>query len=79
MSIDDDKKRENASVENSLMKKIKIKNEFEEELLRKGWVNIMRKNHVKFSWKEKKDNCGEILDVINKNNENIKRKKPTKA
>ena len=39
----------------------------------------MRKNHVKFSWKEKKDNCGEILDVINKNNENIKRKKPTKA
>ena len=55
--IDDDEKRENASVENSLMKKVKIKNEFEEEqkkigrgqkkltlsLLRKGWVNIMRK------------------------------------
>ena len=31
MSIDDDKKRENASVGNSLMKKVKIKNEFEEE------------------------------------------------
>ena len=31
MSIDDDKKRENASVENSLMKKVKIKNEFERE------------------------------------------------
>ena len=58
MSIDDDKKRENASFENSLMKKVKIKNEFEGEqkkkmgrgqkkltlsLLRKGWVNVMRK------------------------------------
>ena len=31
MSINDDEKRENASVENSLMKKIKIKNEFEGE------------------------------------------------
>ena len=31
MSIDDDKKRENASVEDSLMKKVKTKNEFEEE------------------------------------------------
>ena len=31
MSIDDDKKRENASVENSLMKKEKAKNEFERE------------------------------------------------
>ena len=29
MSIDDDEKRENASIENSLMKKLKIKNEFE--------------------------------------------------
>ena len=29
--IDDDEKRENASVENSLMKKVKIKNEFEGE------------------------------------------------
>ena len=29
MSIDDDKKRENASVENSLIKIVKIKNEFE--------------------------------------------------
>ena len=29
MSIDDDKKRENASVENSLMKKEKAKNELE--------------------------------------------------
>ena len=31
MSIDDDKKRENASIEDSLMKKVKTKNEFEEE------------------------------------------------
>ena len=30
MSIDDAKKRENASFENSLMKKVKIKNQFEE-------------------------------------------------
>ena len=31
MSIADDEKRENVSVENSLMKKVKIKNEFEGE------------------------------------------------
>ena len=31
MLIDDDEKRENASVGNSLMKKVKIKNESEEE------------------------------------------------
>ena len=31
MLIDDDEKRENASVENSLMKKVKVKNEFEEK------------------------------------------------
>ena len=31
MSIDDDQKRENASVENNLMKKVKIKNKFEGE------------------------------------------------
>ena len=29
MSIDDDEKRDNASFENSVMKKVKIKNEFE--------------------------------------------------
>ena len=66
MLIDDDEKRENASVENSLMKKVKVKNEFEEErdknlkkkknlkkptlsALRKGWVNVMKKNHLKFT------------------------------
>ena len=31
MSIDDDENGKNASVENSLMKKVKIKNEFEGE------------------------------------------------
>ena len=31
MLIDDDEKRENATVENSLMKKVKIKNEFEQD------------------------------------------------
>ena len=39
----------------------------------------MRKNHLKFTQKEKKNNYGEILDAFNKNNENVKRKKPTKA
>ena len=33
----------------------------------------------KIQLKRKKDNYSEILDVINKNNENVKRKKPTKA
>ena len=31
ISIDNDEKRENASIENSLMKKVKIKNKFEGE------------------------------------------------
>ena len=31
MLIDDEEKRENASVENSLMKEVKIKNEFDGE------------------------------------------------
>ena len=31
MSIHDNEKTENAGIENSLMKKVKIKNEFEEE------------------------------------------------
>ena len=35
MSIDDDEKKQNASVENSLMKKVKIKNEFEREQKKK--------------------------------------------
>ena len=35
MLIDDDKKRENASVENSLMKKVMTKNEFEREQKKK--------------------------------------------
>ena len=35
MSIDDDEKRENAKVENSLMKKVKIKNESKREQKKK--------------------------------------------
>ena len=35
MSIDDDEKRENSSVKNSLMKKAKIKNEFDGEQIKK--------------------------------------------
>ena len=67
MSIDNDKKGQNVSAENSLMKKVKTKNEFEGgqtkknrksskkitlNVLRKGWVNIMRKNHLKFTQKK---------------------------
>ena len=39
----------------------------------------MRKNHLKFTWKEKKNDYREILGVINKSKENVKRKKTTKA
>ena len=87
MSIDDDKKRENASVENSLMKKVKIKNEFEREqtnkqkkqkkkgrgqkkltlnVLRKGWVNSMRKNHLKFAEKGKEINMVKFQILLKK-------------
>ena len=59
-------KSEKMCVKNSLTKKVKIQNEFEEEqeknkkklkkpmlgTLRKGWVNIMKKNHLKFTRKE---------------------------
>ena len=48
-------------------------------VLRKGWVNIKRKNHLKFTQKEKQDNYGEILNVINKNNKNVTREKLTKT
>ena len=39
----------------------------------------MTKKHLKFKRKEKQDNSGEILNVINKNNENVKRKKTMKT
>ena len=71
MSIDDDENRKNASVENSLMKKVKIKNEFEGEQKKIGRGNI----HAK----RKRDKYGEISNVIKKNNENVTRKKPTKV
>ena len=45
MSIDDDKKRENASFENSLMKKVKIKNEFEGEQKEKKQEEV-KKNYT---------------------------------
>ena len=46
--------------------------------LRKGWVNIMMKKHLKFRQKEKNNN-DEISGVINKSNENTKRKKLTET
>ena len=42
-------------------------------------MNVKRENHLKFTQKEKKDNYGEILNVINKNNKNVTRKKPVKT
>ena len=83
MSIDDDEERESASVENSLMKKVKIKNGFEGEqrkkkkirrgekkltlsLLRKRWVNIMRKNRLKFTQKEKEINMVKFQMLLKK-------------
>ena len=47
-------------------------------MLRKRLVNIMRKNHLKFTQK-KGDKFGVISNVIKKHNENVTRKKPTKA
>ena len=44
MSIDDDKKRKNASVENSLIKKVKIKNEFEGKQKKKKQKKKNKKN-----------------------------------
>ena len=44
-------------------------------VLRKRLVNIMRKNNLKFTRKEKKDKQGETSNVIKKNNENVTRKK----
>ena len=67
MSIPDDEWRENASVENSLMKKAKKTNEFEEKQKKQKEIKkpysqrikervgkFMRKNHLKFRQKEKK-------------------------
>ena len=89
ISIDDDKKRENASIENSLMKKVKIKNEFEGEqkkikrkrskkltlnVLRKGWVNIMREKHLKFTQKEKKISMVKFQMLLKKTTKILKEK-----
>ena len=46
MLIDDDEKRENASVENSLMKKVKVKNEFEEEREKNLKKKIFKKTYA---------------------------------
>ena len=43
--IDNDEKRENAIVENSLMKKVKIKNEFEGEQKKKKWEEVKKNLH----------------------------------
>ena len=95
ISIDDDKKRENASIENSLMKKVKIKNEFAGEQKKKKKKEEVKKTYTqrvkermgehyeektfKIHTKRKKYKYGEISNVIKENNKNVKRKKPKKA
>ena len=87
MLIGYDKKRENVSEKNSLMKKVKIKNEFEGQQEKKIYAQRVKERideyyeekPFKIHAKRKKNNYGEILDAFNKNNENVKRKKPTKA
>ena len=71
MSIDDDENRKNASVENSLMKKVKIKNEFEGEQKKIGRGNI----HAK----RKRDKYGEISNVIKKAMKMLQEKNLTKT
>ena len=81
MSIDDGKKRENESVQNSLMKKVKIKNKFEEEQkkikknkfketyalrIKKKMGEYYEKKQFKSHAKRKKDNNSKILNVIKK-------------
>ena len=71
------------------MKKVKLENKLEEEqennkkktikknpmvsALTKRWVNIMRKNHLKFTQK-KKDNYGEVLDLLTQTMKTLKKK-----
>ena len=93
MSIDDDKKGQNVSAENSLMKKVKTKNEFEGGQTKKNRKSSKKnytqrvKERVGEYYEEKpfkihakkRDNNSEISNVIKKNNENVTAKKPTKA
>ena len=93
MSIDDDETKENTSVENILMKNVKIKNEFKEEqeknknklkdtypqCIKERMGEYYGEKPFKIHAKRKKDKYGEILAVITKNNENAKRKNPAKA
>ena len=77
------------SVENSLVKKVKIENEFEGEQknIEKTYTQRVKERigeyheekTFKIYEKRKKDKYGEILEVINKNNENVTRKNPTKT
>ena len=93
MSIDDGKKRENESVQNSLMKKVKIKNKFEEEQkkikknkfketyalrIKKKMGEYYEKKQFKSHAKRKKDNYSKILNVIKKTMKTLKEKNQRK-
>ena len=93
MSIDDGKKRENESVQNSLMKKVKIKNKFEEEQkkikknkfketyalrIKKKMGEYYEKKQFKIHAKRKKDNYSKILNVIKKTMKTLKEKNQRK-
>ena len=59
-------------------KKIRIKKTYSQRI-NERMGEYYQEKPFKVHAKRKKDNYGEILDVINKNNENVKRKKATKA
>ena len=59
-------------------KKIRMKKTYSQRI-NERMGEYYQEKPFKVHAKRKKDNYGEILDVINKNNENVKRKKATKA
>ena len=52
----------------------KISEKLKLSVLRKGWVNIMRKNHLKFTRKEKKMNMVKFQMLLKKTMKMLKDK-----
>ena len=64
------------------MKKVKIKNELKKpyaECIKERMGEYYEQKPFKIHTKRKKDNYSQILDVINQNNENVKRKKSNES
>ena len=92
MSIDDDKKRQDASVENSLMKKVKTKNEFEgrkknrkrskktyAQRVKERISEYYEEKPFKIHAKRKRDKYDKISNVIKKNELKCYKKKTNKG